>query len=290
MLLQTIVNGALTGGLTAIIALGLSLLIGVIKVINLAHGEFIVGSAYVAFTLTQFLSVPLPVAIPVTIAVSMLVGYLVQRSLFTPLLERSGADGPFVASFGLSLLLQGAYIQFFTNDTRSIPSDIGAEGIDLLPGVRVRVIYLIAFVVAIVLTLAIWLVLNHTRVGAAVRAAAADPITSRTQGVDVNRLFAWVMAVAAGVAAVGGVLVGVSSGFGPASGQVILLAGMVVVVLGGVGSVMGTLAASILVGILTSLLNAWLGGGYQNIVIYVLFLIVLAVRPQGLFHRKAVRA
>ncbi|GAA2011342.1 branched-chain amino acid ABC transporter permease [Microbacterium ulmi] len=290
MLLQTIVNGALTGGLTAIIALGLSLLIGVLRLINLAHGEFIVGSAYVAFLLTQVMSMPLLAAIPVTIAVAMLVGYIVQRGLFTPLLERGGADGPLVASFGLSLVLQGVFVQFFTNDSRALASDVGSAGVDLLPGVRVRAIYLIAFLVAVALTLAIWLVLHRTRVGAAVRAAAADPVTAQTQGIDVNRLFAWVMAVCAGVAAIGGVVIGVSSGFGPASGQAILLAGMVVVVLGGVGNVIGTLVASLLVGVLTSLLNVWLGGGFQNIVVYVLFLVVLALRPQGIFPTKGVRA
>lgn len=285
MVLQILVDGALTGGLSAVIALGLSLLIGVLKMINLAQGEFIVGSAYIAFTLTEVLSVPLAIAIPVTIVAAMVFGYIIQRLLFTPLQERSGADGPFVASFGLSLLLQGAFIQFFSTDNHSLDSNIGSLGLNLLPGVRVRAVYLIAFVAALVLTTVIWLVLNRTRVGAAVRAAAADPVTSQTQGVHVNRLFAWVMAVCAGVAAVGGVLVGLSSGFDPSSGQSILLAGMVVAVLGGVGNVYGTFAAAIIIGILSSFTNAWLGGGSQNIVIYVVFLVVLAVRPQGLFSR-----
>lgn len=284
MNVSTLIDGILIGGVSALIAMGLSLIFGVLKMINLAHGEFVVGAAYLMFAATQILGIPLAVAVPLALVLSAVVGYVVQRGLLTALLRR-GAEGPFVATFGLSLVLQAVLLQAFSSDPRSLATDLATASLEVF-GLRVRAIYLIAFLLAAVLTAVIYLVLNRTRVGSIVKASAVDPTTAETQGINVAHVFALVMAASATLAALAGTLIGVAYSFTPTSGAAWLMVGMVVVVLGGVGNILGTFVASIGLGVIQALTAAVLGGGFRDMVLYLLFLTVLALRPQGIFASK----
>ena len=154
-------------------------------------------------------------------------------------------------------------------------------------GVQVRTIYLVAFLIAGVLCVGVHLLLTRTRAGTRVRAAAADPSTAGLMGIALRRVYATTFALAAAVTALGGVLLGVTFSFTPTTGTQYLLIGIAVVVLGGVGNVLGTLAGALLLGLVQSLAAAQFGGGYRDLSVYLLFFIVLALRPQGLFARKA---
>jgi len=283
--LNAVINGLLLGGLYALVALGLSVVFGVLRLINLAHGEILVGGAYLAYLGTEHLGLSTFAALPIVVVVVAGLAYLVQRYLVTGLLLR-GADGALVATFGISLLLQGLFTAGFKSDPKSLHSALATSGFTVF-GAQTRTSYLVAFVTGAVLCVAAHLLLTRTRSGTRIRAAAADPATAGLMGIDIRRVFAVTFAVGAAVTALAGVLLGVTFSFTPITGTQYLVVGIAVVVLGGVGNVLGTFGGALLLGLVQSLAAAQFGGGYRDLSVYLLFFVVLAIRPQGLFARRA---
>jgi branched-chain amino acid transport system permease protein len=278
--------GILTGGLYALIGLGVSLVFGVLGLMNLAHGELVIGGAYLALLVVVDEGWDHPLAVLPLAALAMaLIAYPLQRYLLTPLLRRS-KTAPLVATFGLSLLAQALFQAAYGTHPQSLPSSYATSGLTLL-GVRVQTIYLIAFGLSLGLCAATWLLLTRTRVGSAVRAASADPRTAAILGINVNTVYAMTFAWAAALAATAGVITGVAQSFTPTSGLPLLLTGFAVMALGGIGSVGGVLIAGIALGVLQSVSVSLFGGGWQDVVVYVVFFLALAIRPQGVFSRSA---
>lgn len=277
--------GILAGGLYALIGLGVSLVFGVLKLMNLAHGELVVGGAYLASLLVTGAGWDPMAALPVAMAAAALVAYPLQRFLLTPLL-RGGKSAPLVATFGLSLLGQALFQAVFGIHPKTLPAAYADSGIALL-GVRVQTIYVIGFALTIALCALTHLVLTRTRAGSAVRAASADPVTASVLGINVSRVYAMTFAAAAALAAAGGVVTGVAQSFTPTSGLPLLLTGFAVMALAGIGSVGGVLLAGVALGVLQSLAVGLFGGGWRDVVVYLVFFLVLAVRPQGLLRRTA---
>lgn len=282
--LSTAVNGLLLGGFYAALALGLSLVFGVLRLINLAHGELILGGAYLSLQLSRWFGWGTIASLPVVVAVIALVGYLLQRLLLTHLLI-SGAEGALVATFGLSLIAQAVFADAFSSDPQSLSAPFATGGMTLA-GIRVRTAYVVAFSAGVLLSGLAHLLMSRTRVGAVVRAAAADPTTAGLVGYDIRRVYAWTFAACAGVAAIGGVLLGITFSFAPTSGGPYLLVSIAVVVIGGVGNVAGTLVAGLALGLIQATAAGELGGGYRDLAVYLLFFAVLVVRPAGLFPAK----
>jgi branched-chain amino acid transport system permease protein len=280
----TIANGLLLGGFYALVGLGLSLVFGVLRLVNLAHGDLVVGGAYLAAFLAGTLHIAPLAATPAVMVVAGAAGYLIQRCLLTGMLIR-GTGPALVATFGLSLIAQAAFTELFTADARSLPSALATSGVSWL-GITLRSAYLISFLVAAVCCAVVQLALARTRVGAVVRAAAADPETAGLMGYDIRAVYALTFAAAAALAALSGVLVGVTFSVAPSAGGPYLLIAMTVVVLGGVGSVAGTFVGGTLLGLAQTLTAALAGGGYRDLAVYLLFFTVLAIRPTGLFGRS----
>lgn len=283
-MVDAVVNGVLLGGLYALIALGLSVVFGVLRLINLAHGELLIGGAYLAYVLSDQLGIGPLAALPIVLVVVAAVAYAVQRFLLTGLLLR-GAEGALVATFGISLLAQGVFSQVFSSAPKSLNSSLSTAGFSLA-GIHTRTSYLVAFLIAAVLCAAAHVVLTRTRAGTQVRAAAADPATAGLMGINVRGIYAITFALGAALAALGGVLLGVTFSFTPTTGTSYLLVGIAVVVLGGVGNVLGTFAGALVLGLIQSLAAYQFGGGYRDLAVYVVFFVVLAARPQGLFTRR----
>jgi branched-chain amino acid transport system permease protein len=282
-LATAIVTGILLGGLFAVTALGLSLVFGVMRLINLVHGELVILGAYLAFELSTHASIdPLVTLIAVVPAVALL-AYPVQRVLLTPIM-RKGPEPALLTTFGLSIIAQNVFILIFSGDTRSLNAPYSTSSQSLF-GIHVPTIYLISFAFAIVLCGGAHLVLSHTSAGRAVRASAEDAEAAEVMGIDIKRVYAVIYAVAAACAAVGGVLVGLTFSFDPSSGSTYLLTGFAVVVLGGLGSVKGTFYGGLLLGLIESVGAAFFGDGYRDFIGFAAFLIILGVRPQGLFGR-----
>ncbi|MFD0636693.1 hypothetical protein ACFQ9X_39100 [Catenulispora yoronensis] len=168
MTANAVVNGLLLGGLYALVALGLSIVFGVLRLINLAHGEILIGGAYLAYVISEHLGIGPFLALPLAVAAVAVLAYLVQRFLLTGLLVR-GAEGALVATFGISMLVQGVFSQEFSSTPKALTSSLSTSGFTVA-GVQVRGIYLVAFLVAAALCGAAHLVLTRTRAGLAVRA------------------------------------------------------------------------------------------------------------------------
>jgi branched-chain amino acid transport system permease protein len=275
--MDIVVSGILNGAFFATVGVGLSLVFGVIRLVNLAHGELIVLGSYLASVVSTWLGVDPFVALVVVAPLCALLAYPVQRFLLTGLLRR-GLEPPLVATFGISLLVSAALTQLFGGSARSLSTPYASAGVDLL-GMRLRVIDLIGLVVSIVLVLAVHFVLRRTSWGTALRASAADPVTAGSMGINVNVVYAATFAVSAAIAAVGGVLIGTAYSFSPTSGANYMLIGFTVVVLGGTGSALGALWGGLALGLVQSVGSAMLGGQYRDFVIYAAFIVILAVRP-----------
>jgi branched-chain amino acid transport system permease protein len=281
--LQALVSGALLGGLFAITALGLSLVFGVMRLINLVHGELVVLGAYLALELTRRTSIDPLLTIVIVAPVLFVIAAPVHRVLLEPLMDK-GPEPPLLTTFGLSIIAQNVLVLIWSGDTQALRAPYASSSIDVF-GLGIPAMYAISFALALVLCSAVHVLLQRTGVGREIRAASEDADAASALGVDVRRVHAFVYGLAAACAAVGGVLVGLTFDFTPTTGLTYLLTGFVVVVLGGLGSVKGTLLGAILLGVIESVGAAFFGDGYRDFIGFVAFLIVLSLRPQGLFGR-----
>jgi branched-chain amino acid transport system permease protein len=278
-----LVTGLLLGGLFAVTALGLSLVFGVMRLINLVHGELVVLGAYLAFELATHASLDPLVTIVIVAPAALLLGYPVQRILLTPVM-RKGAEPALLTTFGLSIIAQNVFLLLFSGDTRSINASYATSSLTVF-GIQIPTMYLISFGFAVVMCGGAQTILRRTAAGRAVRASAEDAEAAEVMGIDIRRVYAWIYGIAAACAAVGGVLVGLTFSFDPTAGTTYLLTGFAVVVLGGLGSVKGTFYGGLLLGLVESVGAAFFGDGYRDFIGFMAFLIILTVRPQGLFGR-----
>jgi branched-chain amino acid transport system permease protein len=283
-ILSAIISGLGMGGLFAITALGLSLVFGVMKLINLAHGEFMVLGGYVAFFLGRAAGFDPLICVLIAVPVAAVIAYPVQLSMLSPVMSR-GAGAPLLITFGASIVLQNLYIQFFSPEVRSLKAGY-AQANFTVGGLTVPWIYLIALGLGVAVLAAAHLAITRTTFGQSLRASAEDPVAASVLGVNVRRVHAATYAAAAAAAAIGGILVGIMFSFSPTSGTTWLITGFAVVVLGGAGSVKGTLIGGLILGVLESLGATITGDGWRTFIGYAVFLIVLSIRPSGLFGRK----
>ena len=283
---NAIVTGLLSGGLYALIALGLSLVFGVMGLVNLAHGDIMVVGGYLASVLVGALGIDPLLSLVVVVPVVFALAYPLQRFVLTGLLRR-GLEPPLVATFGVSLLISALLVQIFGGDGRSLPATYGTTGFQVL-GISVRWSAVITLVIAVLLIVATHLVITRTQFGSALRAASADPSTASTMGIQVNRVYAVTFAAAASFAAIAGVLVGIGYSFAPTTGTGYLLIGFTVVVLAGTRGVLGALWGGLTIGVIQSVGSLLLGGEYRDLVVYVAFLVILLLTPTAVRLRDRV--
>jgi branched-chain amino acid transport system permease protein len=274
-------NGFLLGGLYAITALGLSMVFGVMRLVNVVHGELLVLGAYLTLFISTALGLDPLLATLIVAVVLFVIGYSLQLWVFNPVMDR-GMEPPLLTAFGLSIIAQSLFLVYWTTNTRTINTIYSQRGLRLV-GMNVPVIYLVSFGLSLVLIAGIHLFMTRTYPGKAIRAATQDPETARVMGVNVKWVYALTYAIGAATTALGGTLIGMTFSFVPASGLAWLLKGFVIVVLGGMGSVVGTLAGGFLLGTAEGVGAAIVGTGYRDMIGLIIFLVVLVVRPTGLF-------
>jgi branched-chain amino acid transport system permease protein len=282
--MHELINGILLGGLYAAVALGLTLVFGVMRLVNLAHGELLVGAAYVSYAITSHTGLDPLLSLTLVVPAVALAAYPIQRLILNPLVTH-GLEPPLVATFGLSIVAQTAFVLIFTSDAKSLNASYAVTGVNIL-GETVPQVYVISLGIGVALVALLHLGLTRLRFGKALRAAAEDAEAAATLGIDVKHVYAATFALAAALAAVGGVLIGVTFSLTPTTGTSWLLRGFTVIVLGGMGSVWGTLAGGVVVGIAEQLGATWFGPQYHDLVVFSLLVIVLVLRPQGLFGRR----
>lgn len=281
--LQATAYGLLQGGLLALIAVGFSLVWGVMNIINLVHGAFVVMGAYAAWQLNTWFGLDPFLGLPVTMLLLFLVGYVIQRLLIN-LIVNAPVFLTLLLTFGLELLLVNGLVMVYSGDYRSIKTSYATEGI-ALGALRLPYGRLIAFGLAIVFTLLLVTLMSRTRIGLAIAATGMDRGAARLMGIDARHFYALTFGLAAALAGAAGALIGTVGTFSPADAGKYTLLSFVVAVLGGLGNMYGALAGGLLMGLVQALAGQYLPGTLVNALAFLVLVGVLAFRPTGLFGR-----
>jgi branched-chain amino acid transport system permease protein len=283
-ILDVIIQGVLLGGLYALFAAGLSLIFGVMRLVNLAHGDLIVLAAFIILAAVALLGLPLPLAALVAVVVMFVIGFVLQ---FVILNRAIGADilPPLLMTFGMSIIVQNGLLEIFSADSRRLNAgDLETASLPLGGGIAIGVMPLLTLAAAIVVIVLLNQVFYRTALGRAFRAVSDDPSVAQLMGIDNRKLFAIAMGIALAVAAVAGLFLGIRANFDPTIGPARLIFAFEAVIIGGLGSLWGTLAGGIVIGVAQTT-GAAINPEWQILAGHVAFLIVLVVRPRGLFPR-----
>ena len=281
---DTVIQGLLLGGLYALFAIGLSITYGVMRLVNIAHGDFLVLAAFLALWPVANLHMHPFVAILPVVVLMFCLGYTLQRVILSRTMGPNFL-APMLATFGISIILRNGLQQIYHADSRSF--DIGALGVDSIhlgPHIAIGEFPLIVFVVSVILTLATSLLFSHTRIGVALRATSDDAETAGLMGIRANRTYAMALGISFALLAVGGIFAGIRTTFTPESGPASLLYAFEAVVIGGMGSFWGTFAGAVILGMAQGV-GAKIGAGFGILAGHLVFLAVLALKPSGLFER-----
>lgn len=282
--INTAVQGILLGGLYALFATGLSLTFGIMRIVNLAHGDCIILAAFLGVAVVGSSGVHPFLALVVVLPVMFVLGYVLQRGLLAHTVDR-GVLPPLLVTFGLSIVIQNLLLQIFSADDQRLAAGwIETASISLAGPVTVGWYPLLVFVVAVVTIIGLQFVFGRTALGRAFRATADDQETVRLMGIDNRHTYGLAVAIAFAIIGLAGVFLGVRTTFSPDVGPGRLLVAFETVVIGGLGSLWGTLVGGIVLGLAHSF-GAKMDPAYRELAGHLVFLIVLLVRPQGLFAR-----
>ena len=279
-----IIQGILVGGLYALFAAGLSLIFGVMRLVNIAHGDLIVAMAYLAWSIIYITGIHPLLSLLLVIPIAMGFGYVLQMGILNRAL---GMDilPPLLVTFGMSGIIQNGLLELFTADTRKLNAGALETGsFPLLSGVDIGYLPLLQFGVAVAVIAGLQYMFYNTALGRAFRATSDDSETALLMGLDKRRVYAWAMALCLGVVAIAGVFLGVRANFDPAIGPGRLSFGFEAVIIGGLGNLWGTLIGGVILGVAQGI-GAQIHPGFQVLAGHLVFLLVLAIKPKGLFPR-----
>jgi branched-chain amino acid transport system permease protein len=281
---DTILQGLLLGGLYALFATGLSLIFGVMRIVNLAHGDLSILAAFLAIVVVEVLGLNPFLALIVVVPVMAGLGYALQSLVLNRLLGR-GILPPILVTFGFSIIIQNALLETFTADSRRLnPGGIETASLSLGSGLAIGWFPFITLAVAVLILVGLQLVISRLSVGRAFRATSDDQETAELMGIDNRRLYGLAMALSLGIVAVAGVFLGIRTTFTFSSGPDRLLFAFEAVIIGGLGSLWGTLVGGAVLGIAQTV-GAKLSPGWGILAGHLVFLAVLLLRPQGLFAK-----
>ena len=285
---QNLVFGILVGALYGLVALGLSLVFGVTKFLNVAHGELLMFGGYASFWLFSLLGLDPFLTIPITILFLILIGALLYQLVFSrtvKLPEESKIKNTLLVAFGLSVILQNLALRFWTADERGITVPYLRTVFTVL-GIRLPVGRLANLAIAIIFLVALQLFLHKTYTGKAIRATVQNWEAASLMGIDIHKVYILSFAIGAALAGVAGTLVAVNYSIQPSMGLNWTLKALIVMVLGGLGNIPGTLIGGLVLGVTESATSFFISSNYREVAGLVLFLLVLIFRPQGLFGAK----
>jgi branched-chain amino acid transport system permease protein len=280
---QIVIQGALLGGLYALFAIGLSLSFGIMRLVNIAHGDLIVLSAYVGLMVINVTGMHPIATLVVVMPVMFCLGYLLQRGLLNQTLS-GGLLPPLLVTFGLSVIIENALLEAFGADNRRLQAGALETQSIAVGGIAIGVYPLIVFATAIVAIAGLQLLFYRTALGRAFRATSDDAETAELMGIDNRHLYALGLAIAMIFTALAGVLMAIRTNFDPAAGPIRLIFAFEAVIIGGLGSLWGTLLGGMVLGIAQAI-GAALSPTWQILAGHIAFLIILIIRPSGFFPR-----
>jgi len=283
-----IIQGILTGGLYALFACGLSLMFGVMKVVNLAHGDLAVLAGYVAIGVIAVTHIPVLWSFLIVVPIMAMLGYVLQRTMIQASLDRSVLT-TLIVTFGLSVVIENGLLQFVNANSHSlgVGNSIITSSFSIGSQITIAYLLLLIFAVAVVVLLGLQYFLSASRYGRMIRAVADDKEAAQLSGIDYRHVFGIAAAIAFGTVALAGIAYGMYSQFAPTTGtDTILLFAFAAVVIGGLGSLWGTLVGGVVLGVAQQI-GAQINISDEVLAGYIVFLVVLVFRPQGLTTRKA---
>ena len=282
--LNAVIQGVLLGGMFALFATGLSLIFGVMRLVNLAHGDLIILAAFLGIAVVEATGAHPLLTLAVVVPLMFAFGYVLQRGLLNFTL---GDDilPPLLVTFGLSIVIQNVLLETFSADTRRLQAGgLETASIELAGGLAVGTYPLLVFVVAVGVIAALQVLFYRTRTGREFRATSDKPLIVPLMGVDNRKVFALAMGLALAVCALAGVLMAIRTNVTPTVGPARLLFAFEAVIIGGLGNLWGTLAGGVILGVAQSL-GAKIHPGFQILAGHIAFLVVLVIRPNGLFPK-----
>ncbi len=275
--------GILLGGLYAVIALGLSLVFGVVKEINVAHGDLVILGSYFGFVAMTMAGIDPILSLMIGMPLLFWIGFAIQKYLLNRAFTIS-ANATLIIAFGISIILQNTFQLVWTPMSRGLTTSYSLESLSAGP-ISFPLVYLLDFIVAIVVMLFLREFMKRTYLGMAIRAAAQDRKAAHLMGIDTDRVYAFTFAIAMVFAAIAGIFLGLTFPFTPVSGTSFLIIALGVVVLGGLGSIGGTFIGGVAFGLAQTIGGHFFGLAAQMLVAYTMVLVVLALIPRGIFGR-----
>jgi len=283
LLFQVLTSGILLGGLYALMALGLALVWGVLNIVNLSHGALIMLGAYVTYFLFTGAQIDPFAALPIAAAVLFAIGYLIQRGVLN-LVIRGPMFNTLLITFGIEVVLTYLAQLWFSADFRTInPGYAGSNY--TVGGITIPFVQVLAFAIAIGLTVAMWLFLLHTRIGRGIRAAAQNLVAARLYGVNPKSIYALTFGLGAALAGVAGGLYGTVSQINPYIGGPLTAKSFVIAIIGGLDNPLGVIVGGLCLGIIESLAALYVGPTYRDVASFGILVLILIVRPSGLLGR-----
>ncbi|KEJ88925.1 branched-chain amino acid ABC transporter permease [Sulfitobacter donghicola] len=281
--LNAVVQGTLLGGLYALFAAGLSLIFGVMRLVNIAHGDLIILAAYLGLTVTTVAGVNPLLALLLVVPAMGLIGYALQRGILNQTL---GDDllPPLLVTFGLSVILQNTLLEVYTADPQKMDAGALETASFDLAGLTLGVLPVLTFAIAVAVIWGLQWTFYRTALGRAFRAVSDNQDIAQLMGLNRRHIFGLAMALALAVTAIAGILLGIRTSFDPSVGGGRLIFGFEAVIIGGLGNLWGTLAGGIILGVAQTI-GAKIDPGMQVLSGHIVFLLILAVRPNGLFPR-----
>lgn len=280
---NALVQGTLLGGLYALFAAGLSLIFGIMRLVNIAHGDLIVLASYLGLVVVTATGMHPLLALIVAVPVMAVLGYVLQRGILNQTL---GDDllPPLLVTFGLSVIIQNALLEGFTADPQKMNAGAVETASVAVGGLQLGVLPLITFATAVSVIAGMQWMFYNTALGRSFRAVSDNQEIAQLMGLNRRHVFGMAMALALAVTAIAGIFLGIRTSFDPSAGAGRLIFGFEAVIIGGLGNLWGTLAGGVILGV-SQTLGAKIDPGYQILAGHIAFLVVLAIRPQGLFPR-----
>lgn len=287
MIIQVLSEGLLMGGIYAIAALGLSLIFGVMKITNFAHGAMMTVGMYVSYVAFIFLGLSPYASLPLSVLVLFGLGYFIQRFLLSKI-ENSPTHNQLLLTLGISIILENSFLAVFKPDAKSEVFEAYSKSITIM-SVKINVPKLIALFIVLAVTATVYLFLYKTMLGRAIRATSMNKDGALLTGIVVRKTKALAFGIGAMCTGIAGALLTPTLNIDPTIGNSFQLTCFVIAVLGGMGNLPGALVSGFLIGIAESVTSYYLSGNWSSVVIYAIFVLVLMFRPNGLFERRTNR-
>ncbi|MFE8700700.1 branched-chain amino acid ABC transporter permease [Cytobacillus sp. FJAT-54145] len=288
MLIEQLINGLTLGSIYAIVALGFTLVFGVLGIINMAHGEIFMFGAFIGVIVTTTLQGPLWLAFLAAVLVTAIMGYMLERFALRPLRNKQGVShlAPLISTIGVSILLENLSHHLFGAGNHPFRTSF-AEISFQVGSITVYLVQIVIFVISVLLMYALSFWLGKTKAGKALRATAENLETASILGVDVKRTITMTVIIASAMGGIAGILVGMAfNSVTPQMGLSIGLKGLAIIILGGMGNVKGAMAGGLILGLAETFIVVYGDSGYRDAIAFAAIIVILLIRPQGLFGKK----